>query len=105
MIDALNGKQNALLQSPTGTGKTMCLLSATLAWIFQNKNESVPMKKIFYASRTLSQIKQVPDLYELFLKLRFMNSSKSLVIDLLRVIYVLEIAVVLNSKKKLRNLL
>ena len=40
LIDALNQGENALLESPTGTGKTVSLLCATLAWREYQKNKA-----------------------------------------------------------------
>nr|KYP46912.1 Regulator of telomere elongation helicase 1 [Cajanus cajan] len=66
VIQSLQEKCNALLESPTGTGKTLCLLCATLAWRKKDKNEiSLSQSElsgfstIVYASRTHSQIRQV----------------------------------------------
>ena len=37
VINALNNKKNAMLESPTGTGKTYSLLWSTLAWMRYQK--------------------------------------------------------------------
>lgn len=40
VIEALQTREHALLESPTGTGKTLCLLCATLAWREWKKSQA-----------------------------------------------------------------
>ena len=78
VLDALSRGENALLESPTGTGKTLCLLCATLAWQRHqvkslNQSQTIPSQQpmeepprpvsgapvVVHASRTHSQLSQV----------------------------------------------
>lgn len=56
VISALDNKSNALLESPTGTGKTLCLLSSVLTWIDDHNKKTGFKTKVVYMSRTHSQL-------------------------------------------------
>jgi len=42
IVKALDGSQNALLESPTGTGKTLALLCAVNGWLKKARSTEHP---------------------------------------------------------------
>ncbi|KAI0978747.1 hypothetical protein GJ496_003968 [Pomphorhynchus laevis] len=70
-LDCLQRRQNGLLESPTGTGKTLSILCATLSYLTQT--EKSHRTKFYYASRTHSQLSQVSRHLKSLLRSTFKN--------------------------------
>uniref|UniRef100_A0A1A7YGR9 Regulator of telomere elongation helicase 1 n=1 Tax=Iconisemion striatum TaxID=60296 RepID=A0A1A7YGR9_9TELE len=59
VLDCLKQGQNGVLESPTGTGKTLCLLCATLAWR-EHLKDSISARKISEKLKGVEMFKNTP---------------------------------------------
>mmetsp|Transcript_3070 Transcript_3070/g.5947 ORF Transcript_3070/g.5947 Transcript_3070/m.5947 type:complete len:1151 (-) Transcript_3070:11-3463(-) len=58
VLEALTGGRHAVLESPTGTGKTAAVLCAALAWQRKQREKVGEAPQIIFASRTHAQLRQ-----------------------------------------------
>eukprot|EP00929_Paragymnodinium_shiwhaense_P107256 TRINITY_DN73339_c0_g1_i2.p1 TRINITY_DN73339_c0_g1~~TRINITY_DN73339_c0_g1_i2.p1 ORF type:complete len:1103 (-),score=178.03 TRINITY_DN73339_c0_g1_i2:710-3907(-) len=59
LISALKSKKHAVVESPTGTGKTAAVLCSAIAWQRQQRRATGRAPQIFFSSRTHAQLQQV----------------------------------------------
>jgi Rad3-related DNA helicase len=65
IINSLNKREHGIFESPTGTGKSITILSSAIGWLLQELGKSradgsgEPVPKIYIASRTQGQVKQL----------------------------------------------